>query len=282
MKIKFFFSFLALLCATHLIVAQQEVKLMSFNIRLDVASDGDNRWDARKDRVAGLINYYEPDFAGAQEVLHQQLQYLQANLKGYDYVGVARDDGATRGEYSCIFYKKEKYTVLEQGTFWLSPTPDSISKGWDAALNRVCTYILVKDKKTKLTFWVFNTHFDHIGKQARLESAKLIVEKINEYNTDNFPVFVMGDFNSAPDEPPVVFLNTALKNSRTQASLVYGPAETFNAFKFSEKPDRSIDYIFFAPDKRVHVSKFATITDSYDLKYPSDHFPVIATVLIDK
>ena len=277
-----FISFsLLFLCAFNA-RSQQEIKLMSYNIRLDVDSDGENRWDVRKEKVAGLINYYEPDFAGAQEVLHHQLQFLQANLNGYDYAGVARDDGATKGEYSCIFYKKDKYSVLEQGTFWLSPTPDSISKGWDAALNRVCTYMLVKDKKTKLSFWVFNTHFDHVGEQARLESAKLIVEKIDEYNTDNLPVFVMGDFNSSPGEPPAAFLNTALKNCRMVARTAYGPAETFNAFKFLQKPDRCIDYIFFTPDKRVAVSKFATITDSYDLKYPSDHFPVMATVVIEK
>lgn len=262
--------------------AQQEVKLMSFNIRLDVASDGENRWDARKERLAGLINYHEPDIAGGQEVLHHQLQFLLGNLNGYDFIGGGRDDGKTKGEYSCIFYKKEKYSVSEQGTFWLSPTPDSITKGWDAALNRVCTYGLFKDKKSKLSFWVFNTHFDHVGEKARLESAKLIVEKIHEFNTDNLPVFFMGDLNARPDEAPVQMVNSAMKNTRSLARLVYGPAETFNAFKFQEKPDRCIDYIFMADDKRVKVEKFATITDSYELKYPSDHFPVMVTVLVEK
>mgnify|MGYP003513255412 FL=1 len=128
--------------------AQTEIKVMSYNIRLDVASDGENRWDARKEKVASLVNYYEPDFMGGQEVTHPQLQYLVDNLIGYSYIGVARDDGKTKGEYSCIFYKKDKFDVLQQSTFWLSPTPDSISKGWDAAIVRVCTYGLFKNKKT--------------------------------------------------------------------------------------------------------------------------------------
>ena len=164
--------------------AQTDLKLMSYNIRLDVKSDGENWWEVRKDKVAGLINYYEPDFVGLQEVLHRQLVYLKDSLQGYDYIGVGRDDGKEAGEYSCIFYKKDLYTLVEQSTFWLSPTPDQPSKGWDAALNRVCTYGFFKSKKTKEIFWVFNTHFDHMGKQARLESAKLIVQKIAEKNYD--------------------------------------------------------------------------------------------------
>jgi endonuclease/exonuclease/phosphatase family metal-dependent hydrolase len=232
--------------------------------------------------VAGLINYYEPDFVGAQEVLHHQLTYLLEKLPGYDFAGGGRDDGATKGEYSCIFYKKEKYTVLEQKTFWLSPTPDSVSRGWDAALNRVCTFMLVRDKKTKQSFWVFNTHFDHMGKQARLESARLIIEKIHELNTKSLPAFLIGDLNATPDEAPVTFIHSALKDTRQSAELVYGPAETFNAFRFTEKPERRIDYIFMTDDGRLRVTKFATLTDSYALRYPSDHFPVMATVEMEK
>ena len=135
-----------------LLFAQQEIKVMSYNIRLDVASDGENRWDARKDKVAGLMNYYEADFIGGQEVTHSQLIYLTENLIGYSYIGVGRDDGKQKGEYSCIFYKKDKFEMIEQSTFWLSPTPDFISKGWDAAIVRVCTYGLFKNKKNQTTF----------------------------------------------------------------------------------------------------------------------------------
>lgn len=263
--------------------AQADLKVMSYNIRLDVKSDGENWWEVRKDKVAGLINYYEPDFAGLQEVLHRQLVYLKDSLRGYDYIGVGRDDGKEAGEYSCIFYKKDLYTLVEQSTFWLSPTPDQPSKGWDAALNRVCTYGLFKSKQSKELFWVFNTHFDHMGKQARLESAKLIVQKIAELNAKkNYPVIVTGDFNSKPEEDPAQYMMSKMRNCRHYSQLVYGPADTWNGFKFGEKPSGCIDYIFTSHYKYISVSKFATITDSYDMKYPSDHFPVMATIRIDK
>lgn len=262
--------------------AQTEVKLMSFNIRLDLKSDGENWWEKRKDKVAGLMNYYEADFIGLQEVVHNQLLYLKDSLRGYDHIGVGRDDGKEAGEYSCIFYKKDKYTLVQQSTFWLSPTPDVPSKGWDAALNRVCTYGLFKHKKTKQLVWVFNTHFDHIGKQARLESAKLIIKKISELNKKNYPVLVSGDFNSKPEDEPSKYMMANMQNSRNISYQVYGGIDTWNGFKFKQKPDGCIDYIFVSNDQRINVSKFATITDSYDMKYPSDHFPVLATIMINK
>lgn len=270
-------------CLALQAVAQTDLKLMSYNIRLDVKSDGENWWEVRKDKVAGLINYYEPDFVGLQEVLHRQLLYLKDSLKGYASIGVGRDDGKEAGEYSCIFYKKDLYTLKEQSTFWLSPTPDTPSKGWDAALNRVCTYGLFQSKKTKQMFWVFNTHFDHMGKQARLESARLIVQKIAEKNSGkHYPVFVTGDFNSKPEEDPAQYMMSKMQNTRNISALVYGPADTWNAFKFGEKPSGCIDYIFTTTHKGISVSKFATITDSYDMKYPSDHFPVMATIRINQ
>ncbi len=274
--------FVCFLFAAMLAFAQAEIKVMSYNIRLDVKSDGENWWEHRKDKVAGLINYYEADFIGLQEVLHHQLTYLKEQLNGYDNIGVGRDDGKQAGEYSCIFYKKDKYTLIKQSTFWLSPTPDTPSKGWDAALNRVCSYGLFRDKKTKKVLWVFNTHFDHIGKTARLESAKLINQKIKELNTGNYPVIVTGDFNSKPEEEPAQYMQSQLQNSRSISKLVYGPADTWNGFKFNQKPDGCIDYIFVSHYKYLNVSKFATLTDSYDMKYPSDHFPVLATLTIDK
>lgn len=272
----------ALLLLSVLLFAQTEIKMMSFNIRLDVASDGENRWDARKDKVAGLISYYEPDFVGGQEVQHHQLQYLSDSLNGYSFIGVGRDDGKQEGEYSCIFYKKDKFNLIQQSTFWLSPTPDSVSFGWNAACRRVCTYGLFQSKKTKQFVWVFNTHFDHISEPARAESAKLIVRKIGEVNTKHYPVIVSGDFNSKPVEEPAKYMMQHLDNARTISRQVYGGADTWNGFHFNKKPDGCIDYIFVSKDKRISVSKFATLTDSYDMKYPSDHFPIMATITINK
>jgi endonuclease/exonuclease/phosphatase family metal-dependent hydrolase len=276
------YMFLLLLMIPFFAPAQTEVKVMSYNIRLDLKSDGENQWDKRKEVVTAQMNFFGADFIGAQEVLHNQLEYLHKNLDGYAYIGVARDDGKMAGEYSCIFYKKDKYDLVEQSTFWLSLTPDIPSKGWDAALNRVCTYGLFRDKKTKQLFWVFNTHFDHVGKTARLESAKLIYEKINALNKKNYPVIVAGDFNSKPDEPPAQFMMSVMNNSRDISRLVFGPADTWNAFRFLEIPKNCIDYIFVGKDKRISVEKFATLTDSYALKYPSDHFPILSYLRIEK
>lgn len=260
--------------------AQQEIKVMSYNIRLDVASDGENRWDARKDKVAALMNYYAADFIGCQEVQHHQLQYLLSNLTGYGYIGVGRDDGKEAGEYSSIFYNKEKFQLLSQSTFWLSQTPDSVSFGWNAVCRRVCTYGLFKSKKTGETIWVFNTHFDHMGDTARLESAKLITQKIHQLTAQkNYPVVLTGDFNSKPNEAPAKYMNENFQNARDiSMQLPYGPEATWNAFAFSKKPEGRIDYVFISKDKRISVKKFAPLTDSYDMKYPSDHFPILATI----
>jgi endonuclease/exonuclease/phosphatase family metal-dependent hydrolase len=261
---------------------QQEIKVMSFNIRLDVASDGENRWDARKEKVAGLMNYYEADFIGAQEVQHHQLDFLKTRLIKYSTVGVGRDDGKEAGEYSCIFFNTKKFKLLQQATFWLSQTPDSVSMGWDAVCNRICTYALFQSKKTNKIFWIFNTHFDHIGKTARIESAKLIIKKIQQLNTKNYPVIFSGDLNCKPEESSYQYINSVLQNTRDIAQQpAYGPADTWNAFAFDKKPDGRIDHIFISTHKKLSVKKFATITDSFEKKYPSDHFPILATLELD-
>ncbi len=270
--------FIVLLILPAFIFAQ-EIKVMSFNIRLDVQSDGENRWDLRKDKVAGLMNYYEADFIGGQEVTHPQLTYLLENLKGYDFVGAGRDDGKTKGEYSPVFYKSNAYDLIQGGTFWLSPTPDSISKGWDAALNRVCSYGLFKHKKSKKMIWVFNTHFDHIGEEARKNSAKLIFEQIKKYNRKNYPVVLMGDLNLKPETEPVRYLKSVMKYARDfSEQAAFGPEATWNAFAFGKIPEGCIDYIFVNDSFRV--KKYATITDSFNNRYYSDHFPVMSIIEI--
>lgn len=273
---------LIVLIYTSNVCAQTTIKAMSFNIRLDAASDGENRWDLRKNRVADLMQYYEADFIGAQEVLHHQLTYLDSTLIKYSFIGVGRDDGKTLGEYSCIFYNQEKFIPIKQSTFWLAPQSDSVCMGWDAVCNRVCTYGLFKNKKNNQVVWVFNTHFDHVGKIARIESAKLILQKIKELNVKNDPVILLGDFNLRPTEEPIQKIASEMNNARVHSKMVYGNVDTWNGFKFKEKPNGGIDYIFVNKHKKLLVEKFATITDSYDLKYPSDHFPVMATITLLK
>ncbi|MFC4261637.1 endonuclease/exonuclease/phosphatase family protein [Ferruginibacter yonginensis] len=261
------------------VMAQNVVKVMSYNIRLDVKSDGENWWEVRKNKVADLMNYYEADFIGAQEVQYHQLQYLQSQMPQYQYIGVGRDDGKNEGEFSCIFYKAAQYKLLKQGTFWLSATPDSVSRGWDAACNRVCTFGLFQHKKSKQKLWVFNTHLDHVGTIARLNSVKLIADKINELTKkENVQVLITGDFNSKPTEPPYQYFASSFINTRNACKTPYGGADTWNSFAFDKLPNGCIDYIFMK--QNAAVVKFATITDSYEKKYPSDHFPVLATIAL--
>lgn len=282
MRALFLTATLVLCLCVSVVHAQSEVKVMSYNIRLDVKSDGDNQWDKRKERVTTMIQFYEPDFVGLQEVLHHQKTFMEEQLKAYAVIGAGRDDGKELGEYACLFYKKDKYELIEQNTFWLSATPQVPSKGWDAALNRVCTYGLFKNKKTKQQFWVFNTHFDHVGKTARYESAKLIFQQINQVNTKQLPVILTGDFNSKPEDAPALFLQENMVNARVNSKLVHGNADTWNAFRFMEKPNGCIDYIFTSKSSKIQIDKFATITDSYELKYLSDHFPIYAYITITR
>lgn len=258
--------------------AQTKVVVMTYNIRLNVKSDGENWWENRKEKVAALMNYYEADFIGAQEVQHEQLEYLLKALPHYSSIGVGRDDGKTAGEYSCILYNNKNYKPVQQSTFWLSQTPNKVSMGWNAVCNRVCSYGLFEYIKTKKKVWVFNTHFDHVGDTARIESAKLIIEKIKRLIAQqNYPVIVTGDFNSQPTDTPVQYISQYLNNTRMISEMKpYGPADTWNAFKFQEVPKGWIDYVFVS--KKISVQKYAVITDSYDKKYPSDHFPVLVNL----
>jgi endonuclease/exonuclease/phosphatase family metal-dependent hydrolase len=259
-------------------LAQTKAVVMTYNIRLNVKSDGENWWENRKDKVAALMNYYEADFIGAQEVQHEQLEYLLKTLPHYSSIGVGRDDGKTAGEYSCILYNNQKYKLVQQSTFWLSQTPEKVSMGWNAVCNRVCTYGLFEHIKTKKKLWVFNTHFDHVGDTARIESAKLIMKRIKELTVkQNYPVVFTGDLNAQVTDAPVQYISQHLNNARMISAMApYGPEATWNAFKFEVVPKGWIDYVFVF--KSISVQKYAVITDSYDKKYPSDHFPVLVHI----
>jgi len=260
----------------------QEITLMSYNIRYDNSNDGENVWKNRKETLVNQIQFHEPDVMGTQEGLEHQIRFLDEQLKSYTYVGIARADVKEngKGEYSAIFYNTKKFTELENGTFWLSETPEKPSRGWDASLNRICTYILLKSKSTGETFWVFNTHFDHKGKLARENSAKLILGNINEINHQNFPAFLMGDFNLKPEEMPIQHIRKEFYDSRdlTQEPP-FGPVGTFNGFNINRPITNRIDYIFVS-DKNIQVKKYGVLANVKDLKYPSDHFPVIIKVEI--
>lgn len=275
MRMKIGFVLLLLTAAT---ASAQPIALLTYNIRYDNPADGDNAWPKRRDFLANQIRFHAPDIFGIQEGLKNQVDYLQAQLPAYTYVGVGRDDGKTAGEYSALFFRADRFRALESGTFWLSPTPDTVSKGWDAALPRICTWALLKDTASGRKFWVFNTHFDHIGQQARRESAALILEKIHQKNTAHLPVVLMGDFNSGPNSAPVRLVTQDLRDAHIHSQEpVFGPPGTFNGFRFNEPVELCIDYIFVSPD--LTVRKYAVLSDSRDCRYPSDHLPVF--VLLD-
>lgn len=259
----------------------QSLKVMTFNIRLALESDKENSWSHRKTEALQLMDYYHPDFFGVQEAVPQQMIDIKTGLKNYDFVGVGRDDGKDKGEYSALFYDTEKLQVLESGTFWLSETPDAPSKGWDAAYPRICTYALFKMKKGGKKFWAFNTHFDHIGNVAREKSATLILEKIKNLNTRNLPVVLTGDFNLTDDTTPIKIISQNLSNTYYHSlKKPYGPTGTFTAFETNKIPSERIDYIFV---KDFVTETFRTINDRREnLLYPSDHFPILVTLQFPK
>ena len=256
----------------------QTLKVMTYNIRLDVASDRENDWNHRKDYFTSQIRFYEPDIFGVQEAKPNQVIDIATSLLQYDNVGIGRE-GIGKGESSNIFYKKERFRVKETNTFWLSETPNQISKGWDAAFNRVCTYALFKDLKTKQLFWVFNTHLDHIGEDARTKGIQLIISKIKELNTKKYPVIFMGDFNSEPSENRIITLKKVMDDSReVSQEKPFGPSGTFNNFRHDEPITKLIDYIFISKNSILKVKKYAILSDSKDLRYPSDHLPVYVEI----
>lgn len=259
----------------------QTCKFITYNIRYDNSGDGENQWSKRKDYLCDQIAFYSPDIFGIQEGLQHQVAYIDSTFVDYKYVGVGRDDGKTKGEYSAIFYNTEKFKVIKKGTFWLSETPNIVSVGWDASMERICTYALFQNKVTHQQLWVFNIHFDHIGNLARAKSAELIIDKIKLLNTQNLPLVLMGDFNLTPETKPIQYLSKILNDSKTiSQSKPFGPKGTFNGFKHNQPVTDKIDYIFTSKET-IKVKKFAILSDSKDCKYPSDHLPVFAEIEIN-
>ena len=235
----------------------QNLTVISYNIRYNSQSDGEDIWDLRKGELVGQINQHSPDSFGVQEATQIQMQYILEALPEYAYVGVGRDNGATKGEYSAVFYLKEKFKLLESKTFWLSETPEEVSVGWDAALPRICTYAQFKEHTTGRVFWHFNTHFDHVGKAARANSALLIIEKIKSLVSTESVFVLTGDFNASPNELPITHLKNAFRDPLEHIELS-GPEGTFNAFNLQAPLGRRIDYIFFqglTPLSYAHLSE---------------------------
>ena len=258
-------------------IYSQPHTIISYNIRYDNNWDVENSWKIRRNKISQILIQYSPSIIGIQEGLLNQVQYIDSSLINYDYVGVGRDDGKEKGEFCAIYFDTTRYVLLKNSTFWLSETPDTISVGWDAALERICTYGLFKDRITKEEFWVFNTHFDHIGVIAREKSSELILKRINKINRQSLPVILMGDFNSIPNSPSVKEIITELSDA-LQISLekLQGPRGTFNGFNEDLPIEQRIDYIF---TNKLKVLSYTHINDRLDNnRHVSDHLPVMIKI----
>ncbi|HTN06509.1 endonuclease/exonuclease/phosphatase family protein [Agriterribacter sp.] len=263
------------------VIAQKNipVTIATYNIRYNNPGDSLNAWPNRKENVKALIRFHEFDIFGTQEGLIDQMNGL-SEMKEFARTGHGRDDGKEAGEHSAIFYKKDRFKLMQSGDFWLSETPEKPGKGWDAkCCNRICSWGKFQDLQTKKTFYFFSVHFDHQGVVARRESGKLMVKQIQEI-AKNTPVICVGDFNSTPETEQIQAMQTILNDSyKVTQAPPYGPVGTFNAFKFDAPMKHRIDYIFVS--KGINVLKYGVLTDAKDQRYPSDHQPVMIKAVIN-
>lgn len=283
---------------------EMDLRCMSYNIKNAYDMDGENGWIGRKELVAGVIRFHRPDLVGMQEVLYNQLEDLQQQLPEYGWIGVGREDGDKDGEFSCIFYRKSRLKPLRQNTFWLSESPEEPgSLGWDAACRRVVTWAEFEDTYTGQNFLHFNTHFDHVGQIAVEQSAHLILERIGELAA-GIPALLTGDFNVTEDSVPYRVITrqngsgpALLRDASKVADYKhFGPPFSFQGFdsreiaarmfpEFLERQEKHeiefekpIDFIFVT--KQVHVLNHGFIADHREGKMPSDHYPVVADLVI--
>jgi endonuclease/exonuclease/phosphatase family metal-dependent hydrolase len=262
---------------------------MTYNIRLPLESDGVNYWNHRRPLVASLLTYHTPDLIGVQEAFRRQLDELIIDHPEYEWFGVCRTDGTINpdpdNEFSAILYRKSRFERLDGSTFWLSPTPEVPgSQGWDAALPRIATWVKLRDKETGKQFYHINTHFDHVGDTARLESIVLIRKFIDSL-TDRLPVVLTGDFNTSDNSLPYYVITSTISSIlitdayHTTITPHHGPSGTFSGnFMLPGVGDNRIDFIFTTD--HFDVVKHAILSDSWDGRLPSDHLPVFAELIL--
>lgn len=266
------------------------ISVISYNIRLSTAAeaDGENRWMNRREATAEMIEREQPDVLGIQEGIMDQVQYIEEHFPDYQRIGVGRDDGKEKGEVMAIFFKKGQFELLGSGTFWLSETPDTVSRGWDAACNRTATWVHLKERKIGKDFYYFNTHLDHVGTVARQESAKLLIAKIKEITQvkvkeqnwkreqGQVPVILAGDFNAELSEHFLTPILDFMEDARA-ISIVNDNKITYNAFGLSDKGS-VIDHIFGI---NTIFLTFETLDDDYGAPFISDHYPIKAKIKLD-
>jgi endonuclease/exonuclease/phosphatase family metal-dependent hydrolase len=272
-------------CQEHDASGSQELDVMSFNIRYGRANDGDDSWQYRNGLVMGVIKDHQPDIVGLQEALQFQLDEILATFPEFESIGIGRDPGG-EGEYAAILYLKERFEEMDSGTFWMSETPEVPSTHWGNTHLRICTWARLLDKQSDQHFYVYNTHFDHRIQLSRENSAVLLAKRISGRAHDD-PVIVMGDFNAGEDNPAITYLkgmDSSIGESPVGLVDTYRelyPDEkvvgTFNGFK-GVNDGKKIDYVFVFPGTTVEEAKI--VRDSVDGRYPSDHYPVSAKVVL--
>ena len=282
---------LPLLLATLLLVSacgpkeprnRTTLNVMTFNVRYDNPDDSLNVWARRLPRVTAFLDSVAPDLLGAQEVLHNQLEDLSAALPGYDRYGVGREDGLREGEYQPLFWRRDRFRAVDKGYFWLSETPEKPSLGWDAACKRTAVWAILRDSISGREILVMNTHLDHMGKVARSESVKLLIERAFTL-ADGREIILTGDFNATPSSPVITALGRAFRDSRQEAGWISGADWSFHDFgKISEPERERIDYIFVSPGDLDIVRNETPAEDDSDPGhlYLSDHAPVLTELEI--
>lgn len=267
------------------------IRVMSYNVRQGKADDGENSWKNRRAATPAMLNDERPDVFGVQEAYDFQLKYIHSRCPRYKWVGVGRDDAKSGGEHMSVFYNTRTIKLIKWGTYYLSETPDVVSKGWDAKYPRTATWALLEEKATGMRFFFVNTHLDHKGVVARKESLALLHRKISEMNPDNLPMVLMGDFNVLPDNPGLEDINKLMKSARFNAQKAdsFG---SFNGFGKNGKSDAApvlgqVDVDYLLPIDYIYYSgfevctEFRVVTKSYAGKpFISDHYPV--TAYLDK
>ena len=251
--------------------SDHDISIMSFNIRYDTKDDGEHQWSNRKAACVKMLKEITPSVFGIQEGLRHQVNFLDEKLPEYDHVGVGRDDGKTSGEFAAIFYLKDRFEIINTGNFWLSETPEQPSLGWDANNIRIVTWVKLKDLNHKNELYVFNTHFDHMGSEARKESAKLVIKRINSIAGNDSRVYLCGDFNALLGNDILRPVLDEMKEAQSNAAYS-NDGKSFNGWgKLLHQSD--IDFIFY---RNSQVLAFRTVVKNYGVPYISDHYPIIA------
>jgi endonuclease/exonuclease/phosphatase family metal-dependent hydrolase len=261
-------------CAASCAERTNEIKVISYNIRMsgNPDADGENYWTYRKEASLNMIRDEKPTVFGLQEACADQQEYMTANLTEYGSYGVGRDDGQSKGEHMTIFWLKEEVEMLDCGTFWLSETPDEVSKGWDAQCRRTCTWTILKMKKTGEKFAYFNTHLDHRGKEAKANGMKLLAAKVKELVPEDMTVSMTGDFNTRPDNAIFEPLREVMQDSRVTAPST-DERPTSNGWK--KEGGSIIDYVLY---RNAQPLTYKVLRDKdYGAPFISDHYPVVMT-----